>query len=446
MGAGVLLAVLWPVTAYRVSPVLLPAVLALCGLAVVVLRRPAAGVAAVLALTPLQNLTIGGVRPMNLVIPAVAAGLVGLILLRPAEPKRGPGFLLRPAALAMVLAALASSLLAIDPARSVNDMTVLLVAAALLFVTMECGRTREDVLLIVAGAAAGLLVAAGHGLLQQATGSFEAFTADTSLDTIGRIQGAFGHPNAYGSFLALLMPVAGALALTRAASTPMRLLGAAALALAVPAIVLSYSRGAIGAVVVGTLLWLAFARPRAALLLASLVAILAVSVAPSVVQERFAETSSDVPLRSDIWHAALDIYSQHPVFGAGLSNFSEAYERLPATIPGGAQRRLLHETQLLVPPHAQNLYLNVLAEQGIVGFAALLVFLVTALWVLVGATRSREPTARVLAIGIGAGLLGFLLQSGLDALLYGEHAAPIFALAGVGACLLRLAREADAGA
>jgi hypothetical protein len=88
MGAGVLLAVLWPVTAYRVSPVLLPAVLALCGLAVVVLRRPAAGVAAVLALTPLQNLTIGGVRPMNLVIPAVAAGLVGLILLRPAEPKR----------------------------------------------------------------------------------------------------------------------------------------------------------------------------------------------------------------------------------------------------------------------------------------------------------------------------------------------------------------------
>ena len=43
VGAGLLLAVLWPVTAYRVSPVLLPAVLALCGLAVVVLRRPAAG-------------------------------------------------------------------------------------------------------------------------------------------------------------------------------------------------------------------------------------------------------------------------------------------------------------------------------------------------------------------------------------------------------------------
>ena len=94
VGAGLLLAVLWPVTAYRVSPVLLPAVLALCGLAVVVLRRPAAGVAAVLALTPLQNLTIGGVRPMNLVIPAIAAGLVGLILLRPygagARPRLPP--------------------------------------------------------------------------------------------------------------------------------------------------------------------------------------------------------------------------------------------------------------------------------------------------------------------------------------------------------------------
>jgi O-antigen ligase len=343
----------------------------------------------------------------------------------------------------MVGAGLLSSLLAIDPARSVNDMTVLLVGAALLFAVMDVGRRPEDVLLVVAGAVAGLALAAGHGLVQQVTGDFQAFAAGADRSSVGRIQGAFGHPNAYGAFLALLMPVAGALAWTRGAGRGLRLLGGVALALAVPAVALSYSRGAIGAVVVGTLVWLAFARPRAALLIAGVVAVLAATLAPAVVTQRFESSSSDVPLRRDIWNAAIDIYAQHPIAGAGLTNFSRAYESLPAVVPGGSQRRLLHETQVLVPPHAQNLYLNLLAEQGIMGLAAFLVFGGALLAVLIAATRCMLPATRVLAIGIGAGVLGFLLQSMLDALLYGEHALPLFALAGAAACMLRLARRGE---
>ena len=439
--AGVLLAALWPLTAYAASPVLLPAALLLAGLAVAVVRRPALGVASVLTLAPLQNLTVGSIRPLNLLIPAMTLALVAFLLLRPAERVRGPGFMLRPAALGMVGAALLSSLLAIDPSRSVNDMTVLLVATALLFAVMEVGRRPEDVLLVVAGAVAGLALASGHGLVQQITGDFHAFAAGQDQSSVGRIQGAFGHPNAYGSFLALLMPLAGALALTRGAARSLRVLGAVALALAVPAVALSYSRGAIGAVVVGTLVWLALARPRAAVLIAAVVAVLAATLAPAVVTQRFESSSSDVPLRHDIWNAAIDIYAQHPIVGAGLTNFSRAYEALPAVVPGGSQRRLLHETQVLVPPHAQNLYLNLLAEQGILGLAAFVVFAAALLAVLIAATRSRLPGTRPLAIGIGAGVVGFLLQSMLDALLYGEHALPLFALAGAAGCMLRLARQ-----
>jgi hypothetical protein len=236
--AGVLLAGLWPLTAYAVSPLLMPAGLALGGLAVAVVRRPALGVASVLTLAPLQNLTVGSVRPLNLLIPAMTFALVALLVLRPVdkEVERGRSFLLRPAALGMVGAGLLSSLLAIDPAHSVNDMTVLLVAAALLFAVMEVGRRPEDVMLVIAGAVAGLALAACHGLLQQVTGDFHAFAASQSHASVGRLQGAFGHPNAYGSFLALLMPVAGALALTRGAGRGLRLLGAVALLLAVPAI------------------------------------------------------------------------------------------------------------------------------------------------------------------------------------------------------------------
>ena len=441
--AGVLLAGLWPLTAYAVSPLLMPAGLAVSALAVAVVRRPALGVASVLTLAPLQNLTVGSIRPLNLLIPAMTFALVALLVLRPVdkEGERGRSFLLRPAALGMVGAGLLSSLLAIDPAHSVNDMTVLLVAAALLFAVMEVGRRPEEVMVVIAGAVAGLALAACHGLLQQATGDFHAFAASQSHASVGRLQGAFGHPNAYGSFLALLMPVAGALALTRGAGRALRLLGAVALVLAVPAVALSYSRGAIGAVVLGTLVWVAFSRPRAALLIAAVVAVLGATLAPAVVTQRFESSSSDVPLRHDIWNAAVDIYAQHPIAGAGLTNFSRAYERLPAVVPGGSQRRLLHETMVLVPPHAQNLYLNLLAEQGIIGLVAFLLFAAALLAVLIGATRSRVPGTRPLAIGIGAGVLGFLLQSMLDALLYGEHALPLFALAGAAGCMLRLARE-----
>jgi O-antigen ligase len=439
--AGVLIAALWPLTAYVASPLLMPAALALCAVAVVVVRRPALGIAGVLAVAPLQNLTVGAVRPLNLLIPATTFALLALLVLRPARRTPGPGFLLRPAALGMVGAGLLSSLLAMDPARSVNDMAVLLVGTALLFAVMEVGRRPEDVLLVVAGAVVGLAVGAGHGLVQQLTGDFQAFAAGASRASVGRLQGAFGHPNAYGAFLAMLMPVAGALALTRGAPRGLRVVGATALGLAAPAVVLSYSRGAIGAVVVGTLLWMAFSRPRAALVTAVVVGLMATTVAPAVVTQRFASSSSDVPLREDIWHAALDIYAQHPVTGAGLTNFSRAYESLPAIVSGGSQRRLLHETQVLVPPHAQNLYLNLLAEQGIVGLAAFAVFAAALFGVLIAATRSRMPGTRVLAMGIGAGVTGFLLQSMLDALLYGEHALPLFALAGAAGCMLRLARQ-----
>ena len=142
---------------------------------------------------------------------------------------------------------------------------------------------------------------------------------------------------------------------------------------AIPALVFSYARGAILALAIASLVWFGLRRPRVAILAALAAAGIAFVFTPSALRERFNPSTGqqDVPLRADIWSSAVDIYSGHPILGVGLGNFSFAYASLPSTLANASQRRLLNQHGLIVPPNAQNLYLGVLAEEGIVGLAAL---------------------------------------------------------------------------
>jgi O-antigen ligase len=308
-------------------------------------------------------------------------------------------------------------------------------------------RDRRQLIIVAAGAVAGLLLASVQGLLQQLTGEFQTFGAGRGGTSVGRLQGSFGHPNAYGGYLAVLIPLAVAFAVSRAFPTRLRWLGGVTVALAVPALVLSYSRGAVGALVAGSIIWLAFLRPRLALLAALVVAVSALMFAPAAFKDRFSsrETSADVGLRSDIWASAVDIYAEHPLLGVGLNNFDEAYSSLPSTLSTGAQRRLLHQSQILVPPHAQNLYLNVLAEEGIVGLLCLIALAIAALVTLYRGCRVRDPAGRAICMASGAGIMTLALHSLLDVTLPGPIGLPAFALLAVAAVFVARDREPQHG-
>jgi O-antigen ligase len=71
-------------------------------------------------------------------------------------------------------------------------------------------------------------------------------------------------------------------------------------------------------------------------------------------------------LREEAWKLALATWQSHPWFGVGMDNFGLASRELPTE----QLRNLM--------PHAHNLYLNTLAERGLVG--AVPVFLLLALW------------------------------------------------------------------
>lgn len=420
--------------------------------AALVLARPVAGVAFVLALSPLTNLVVGAgggaIKPFQVALPAVTLGALAYsALIAHGVRGRREAPALGLAVVAFVVVAAASSLQALDPAESLKKMGIVVTAAALYFTVLQVCRSRRDVLVVVAGALTGLLIAGAQGIGQQALGRFSeaGFVVDGSI--VQRVQGSFGHPNQYGGFLALLIPLAVAAVVSSSFPGRLRLFATLALAAALPALTFSYVRGAIAALVLGSLAWLVVVRPRAALGAGLAVAIVAVTLAPATLKERFSGDTgggADVSLRQDLWGAAIDIYSERPLLGVGLNNFAEGYGRLPPVPRTATQRRLLHQTEVLVPPHAANLYLNVLAEQGVIGILALLALGAAAVGVAYRGSRSQDKILRALSLAVGSGLLVLAFHSMLEVTLLTEAALPLFALLAAVVAMLALEEVTEA--
>ena len=85
-------------------------------------------------------------------------------------------------------------------------------------------------------------------------------------------------------------------------------------------------------------------------------------------------------LREEAWNLAITTWQAHPWFGIGMDNFGLASR----TLPTEQLRNLM--------PHAHNLYLNTLAERGIVGAAAVFALLALLGWWLLRRRPRREDS------------------------------------------------------
>jgi O-antigen ligase len=118
----------------------------------------------------------------------------------------------------------------------------------------------------------------------------------------------------------------------------------------------------------------------------------------SSAQRLVAQGSYD-PVRMTLWRAALEMFTEYPLLGAGFDSYSREYfariERFPINGAG-------------IPEHSHNLLTELLAEFGLAGFA--LVAGAAALW-LGGLHRQRSDATVFLATGI---LLILGIHSGLE--------------------------------
>ncbi len=255
-----------------------------------------------------------------------------------------------------------------------------------------------------------------------------------------RAYGTFQQPNPFGGYLGLLLPLGYAVALTQAgpawrawrkrdrAPGLLWLLGLASSVVMATALVMSWSRGALVGLAAGAALAL-LALGRRAWVGVTVVAVLALLLAPaltgslpgdllerltgslslSAARELGAVEVDDANFatieRLAHWQAAWRMFERQPWLGVGTGQYAVAY-------PEVALPRWQDPLG-----HAHNYYLNVLAENGLLGLAGYALFVLLALVSTWRRTRCAWGWQRTLAVA-ALGTLGHLLVHSLVDNLY----------------------------
>jgi O-antigen ligase len=310
---------------------------------------------------------------------------------------------------------LLATLSSTDPYLSLEGLIEKTIEYALLFV-MAVDRARDPTtfarslnLLMVSS---GLVVL--DGLAQEFLGKDPA--RGYPLITYGRMTGPYENPTDLATFLMVVIPIAITLALTAdQAKKPLRW---GLVVLLSGCLIRTESLGAWVGLAIALPLLLIAKRFRVTLGMFG-AALLAGGGAFLQAQGRLAKVLalSDVGGfvdRIPVWQTALGMIRDRPLLGQGLNTFMANYLRFWV----GGER---------MPRYAHNCFLQTAAEIGLIGLAVFVGLLaVTLVAVFRGVLRHRESRHASLLLGVGTGLVAFVVQSVFDTNFYALRQAALF--------------------
>lgn len=301
---------------------------------------------------------------------------------------------------------LLSSAVSLDPAGSLRGtypeyqgviafLAYLMIAFAIASLDAE-----ESLALLARGLTVALLVVGAYALVQ--TLGADPFTYRFNLN-LARARSTLGNASNLGVFCVLALPYA--IGLLRA-GTERRWRAAAgvAAALGVVALVASLSRGAWLGAVAGAAVWLAIVSPgwepqrrkrvllsgAGALVAAALVVALTFPGIASRAASAFDTDTGTALWRRSVWASGLQMASDRPVLGWGPNSFRLAY-------PSYRRADLAADSSdPQVVADAHNLFVNTLAERGVLAVLALVAWLVLLgreVWKSARAGRGEAPAA-----------------------------------------------------
>jgi O-antigen ligase len=230
------------------------------------------------------------------------------------------------------------------------------------------------VFMIAVVAAGG--IAALYSLIQSLGLDPFTWSDSSTIGTIPRPLGTLGHPNHLAGYLVGVAPISAELA-RRAWGMNRRLLSSICilvLVLSVCAIVLSLSRGAWLALVVGTLVlgcgWFALAPRRVVLCLLGLLPValavgaFVVSARTDLVDRAFESTASNP--RHHLWRSGWAMFESRPFLGHGLDTFGYSFQNHRTPDYWALEWNA-------TPAKAHNTFIQLLATQGVLGALAVAV-------------------------------------------------------------------------
>lgn len=236
-----------------------------------------------------------------------------------------------------------------------------------------------------------------------------------------RAYGTFSQPNPYAGYLGYLFPVAASLMLSawgrwQRRREPIHL----ALAIACGAltgvlllgIIMSWSRGGWLGVITASFMVIALRGRRNASLAVGFVILAVLLIAafgtrwmPGIIAARINDLGGYIsgpdPARTEItdanfavlerlahWRAGQSMFTDHPWLGVGIGNYGVNYVNYSPP------------HWYLSLGHAHNIYINFLAEVGIIGFASFIVFWIGVAWRAGRSAASADGYRSALGIGI----------------------------------------------
>jgi O-antigen ligase len=417
--AGLILAVAVPVgiLAATQGPALLAAIIAAAG-ALFVLARPDIGLLAAAALIPLENLVVfgGGITGMRAITVLACIGWFGGKLLRRESWIPILSAPVLPTAAAFLAIVLASGLWARHSDATIAGFVQLLqlFVLSLLIVDLAPDWRRQDRLakvLVLSATVAAILT------LSQHTGGVRRAGDDVA-----------GGINNTAALLLTLLPF-GFYLIRSQRATRWRLLGLAAVALTVVAVLLTFSRMSLlllppllltqywttlrGRRGRGWLLGLTVAGVVAACFLVPWTQVWerAATIGPYLAST-LAATPETITLSSRAYHALVGfaIFLDHPLLGAGYDNYGHLFLTDYQYLLGGAERLFMSVRS------AHSSYIGILADLGILGITLWVALQVAAVRAVLRAHRAtrghRESPPHLLVQALLASLLLHVLAFG----------------------------------
>lgn len=227
-------------------------------------------------------------------------------------------------------------------------------------------------------------------------------------DYLRRIQASFVHPNDFGAYIILILPLTFCFFSSKLKKNQRVFLVINCL-LGCFCLLKTSSRAAWIGILIGILIYFFFYKKKISIVV-PLAVILLIMLSPNGfdrLRSLFMPEQNTVWERVQLWKGTWNMVKVHPFFGFGVNTFSRYFlEYKPAAYP---DIRYTH-----------NSYLQMWSEIGIFGLLAFLSIIFTVLKITLRDMRKKmqKGLEGFISLGLVAGYIGFLIQSGLDTNLF----------------------------
>jgi O-antigen ligase len=306
---------------------------------------------------------------------------------------------MKPVSLELPIVALAaawtlSTIFALEPVPSLVNMKKLLLIPIIYAFAWLIEEEKSLRLIVTVMLTVALLVSA-YGIINYLTGS--------NLAESYRVRATLGSTVTLSGVLLLAFAVSLALILVDTTGRE-RLLFLLVAVVSFLCLILTYTRGAwLGAILVIVVTFLLSSRRRRAALLVAIVLLVVAPMASQHVRQRVTSFTQlqemSIRGRFSMWLSATEVARDRPLFGAGLMDLNEVYDKYKRPDSGFRSG------------HMHSDFFHVLASTGFVGLVAFLWFLRSTCRLLLRnllSTKPKEGFLAAICLGSFAGFCGFV--------------------------------------